>query len=45
MLGVLSHYDCWHVRKVLAWEARLREFGGMAGDFLRFYPDMLKFAI
>ena len=20
MLGVLSHYDCWHVRKLLVWE-------------------------
>lgn len=43
MLGVLSHYDCWHVRKVLTWEARLREFGKVTDDCLRFYPDMLKF--
>ena len=43
MLGVLSHYDCWHVRKVLTWEARLREFGKVTDDSLRFYPDMLKF--
>ncbi len=43
MLGVLSHYDCWQVRKVLAWEWRLRKFGEVTDDCLRFYPDMLKF--
>ncbi len=45
MMGVLSHYDCWHVRKVLAWEGRLREFGVVTDDCLRFYPDMLKFMV
>ena len=42
MLGVLSHYDCWHVRKVLAWEGRLREFGDVSDDCFRFYPDKLR---
>lgn len=41
MLGVLSHYDCWHVRKVLTWEARLREHGRVTDDCLRFEPDRL----
>lgn len=45
MLGVLSHYDCWHVRKVLTWEARLREFGNVTDDCLRFHPDILKFMV
>ena len=40
-LGVLSHYDCWHVRKVLTWEARLRERGRVTDDCLRFEPDRL----
>ena len=41
MLGVLSHYDCWHVRKVITWEARLREHGRVTDDCLRFEPDRL----
>ncbi|MBR0067607.1 MAG: hypothetical protein IJQ00_08420, partial [Kiritimatiellae bacterium] len=41
MLGVLSHYDCWHRRKVLAWEAHLREHGRVTDDCLRFEPDRL----
>ena len=45
MLGVLSHYDCWHVRKVLTWEACLREFGKVTDDCLRFHPDVLKFMV
>ena len=45
MLGVFSHYDCWHVRKVLAWEGRLREFGEMTDDCLKFYPDVLKIMV
>jgi len=45
MLGVLSHYDCWHVRKVLTWEARLREFGEVTDDCLRFHPDVLKIMV
>ena len=45
MLGVLSHYNCWHVRKVLAWEGRLREFGEVTDDCLRFYPDVLKIMV
>ena len=45
MLGVLSHYDCWHVRKVLAWEARLREHGRVTDDCLRFEPDAIVFDI
>ena len=45
MLGVLSHYDCWHIRKVLAWEGRLREFGEVTDDCLRFYPDVLKIMV
>ena len=45
MLGVLSHYDCWHVRKVLAWEGCLREFGEVTDDCLRFYPDVLKIMV
>ena len=42
MLGVLSHYDCWHVRKVLVWEGRLCEFGDVSDDCLRSYPDKLR---
>ena len=45
MLGVLSHYDCWHIRKVLAWEGHLREFGEVTDDCLRFYPDVLKIMV
>ena len=45
MLGVLSHYDCWHVRKVLAWEAGLRKYGRVTDDCLRFYPDALGFRL
>ena len=41
MLGVLSHYDCYLMRKVLVHEAGLREFGEMTDDCLRFYPDWL----
>lgn len=44
-LGVLSHYDCWHMRKLLVWEARLREFGKVTDDCLRFRPDELKFMV
>ncbi len=43
MLGVLSHYDCWHMRRLLVWDARLREFGKVTDDCLRFCPDELKF--
>ena len=42
MLGVLSHYDCWHMRKLLVWETRLRQFGKVTDDCLRFYPDRLQ---
>ena len=41
MLGVLSHYDCWHVRKVLVWQAGLRRRGRVTDDCLKFYPDVL----
>lgn len=43
MLGVLSHYDCWHVRKVLVWQAALRKRGRVTDDCLKFYPDRLEF--
>jgi len=43
MLGVLSHYDCWHIRKVVTWQARLRRFGKVTDDCLRFYPYILRF--
>lgn len=42
MLGTLSHYDCWHMRKVLVWQGGVREFGEVSDDCLRFYPDELK---
>ena len=41
MLGVLSHYDCWHMRKVLVHQGRLHEFGEVTDDCCRFYPDAL----
>ena len=45
MLGVLSHYDCWHIRKVVTWQAGLRRFGKVTDDCLRFYPDTLRFQL
>ena len=42
MLGVLSHYDCYQMRKVLVNQGRLCELGEVAGDCLRFYPDTLR---
>ncbi len=42
MLGVLSHYDCYQIRKVLVYQGRLRDFGEVTEDSLRFYPDMLR---
>ena len=42
MLGGLSHYDCYQMRKVLAWQGRLREFGDVSDDCLRFYPNVLR---
>ena len=45
MMGVLSHYDCWHERKVLVWKAGLRDYGRVTDDCLRFYPDVLKFMV
>lgn len=42
MMGVLSHYDSYQVRKVLVHQSRLREFGDVSEDCLRFYPDILK---
>ena len=43
MQGVLSHYDCYQIRKVLVFQGRLRDFGEVSEDCLRFYPDMLTF--
>ncbi len=42
MMGVLSHCNCWYVRKGMVWDAGLRRFGDVTDDCLRFYPDMLK---
>ena len=42
---VLSHYDCYQIRKVLVFQGRLRDFGEVSEDCLRFYPDMLTFKI
>lgn len=42
MMGVLSHYDCYQMRKVLIHQSRLRKFGDISDDCLRFYPDKLK---
>ena len=43
MLGVLSHFDCWHVRRVLVHEAGLRRMGEVSEDCLRFRPDVVEF--
>jgi hypothetical protein len=43
LLGVLSHYDSYQVRKVLVYEGMLREYGVVSDDCCRFYPDFLKF--
>ena len=43
MLGVLSHFDCWHVRRVLVQEAGLRRMGEVSEDCLRFWPDAVEF--
>lgn len=40
MLGALGHFDCWHVRKGLVWNAGLREAGEVSEDGLRFRPDV-----
>ena len=39
MLGVLSHWDCFQRRRVIAHVARLREHGRLSKDCLRFAPD------
>ena len=41
MLGVLSHYDSYQMRKVLVYQGWLSEFGKVTDDCLRFYPDVL----
>jgi hypothetical protein len=41
MLGALSHYDCYQIRKVLAYESRLREHGYVSEDCLKFYPHKI----
>ena len=41
MLGVLSHFDCWHIRKAIVHKARLRRHGRVTDDCLKFYPDVL----
>ena len=40
LLGVLSHFDSWNIRKVAVWESGLRRFGRFSRDCLRFYPDV-----
>lgn len=42
MLGVLSHYNCYQMRKVMVYESGLRELGHVTDDCLKFYPDMLQ---
>ena len=43
ILGVLSHYDSYQMRKMLIYQSRLRELGKVSDDCLRFYPDKLHF--
>ncbi len=38
MMGVLSHYDCYLMRKVMVYQSKLRAFGEVSEDCLRFYP-------
>ena len=45
MLGVLSHFDSYNLRKVLVWEAGLRRHGDVSGDCLRFSPDRIQFQL
>lgn len=42
MLGVLSHYDCYQMRRLLVYKGRLRDMGEVSKDCLRFYPDRLR---
>ena len=42
MMGALSHYDCYQLRKVLAYQSRLCEYGEVSDDGLRFIPDTLR---
>ena len=41
LLGVLSHYDSYRMRKALVAKSRLPDFGRISDDVLRFYPDAL----
>ena len=41
ILGVLSHYDCYQMRKVLVHESKLREHGKVSEDCLKFYPHKI----
>ena len=45
MFGVLSHYDCYQMRKVLVHQGGMSEYGDVSDDCLRFYPDLLKFQL
>lgn len=41
LLGVLSHYDCYQMRKVLVYESKLRKHGNVSEDCLKFYPHKI----
>ena len=45
MFGVLSHCDCYQMRKVLVHQGGMSEYGDVSDDCLRFYPDLLKFQL